>query len=76
MLGLAILPCLIAIMGLISVTIWGFANIWRFPALLPDQWGIRAWIYTADIMFIAGANSFIIAGLSTFFALVLAINMA
>ena len=73
MLGLAILPCLIAIMGLISVTIWGFANVWRFPALLPDQWGIRAWIYTADIMFIAGANSFIIASFSTFFALVLAI---
>lgn len=69
---MAILPCLIAILGLISVTIWGFANIWRFPALLPDQWGVRAWIHTSDIMVIAGANSLIIAGLSSLFSLILA----
>ena len=70
---IAILPCLISVMGLISVIIWGFANIWRFPAVLPDQWGVRAWINTADMMFVAGFNSVMIAGISALASVIIAI---
>jgi putative thiamine transport system permease protein len=70
---IAILPCLISVMGLISVIIWGFANIWRFPAVFPDQWGVRAWINTADVMFVAGFNSVMIAGISALASIIIAI---
>lgn len=70
---IAILPCILSFLGLLSVIIWGFADIWRFPSSLPDQWGLRVWFYSADIMIIAGMNSLIIGILSSLFSLILAI---
>ena len=34
----------IAIIGpLLVVGIWAFAEVWRFPSLLPTEWGLRFW---------------------------------
>ncbi len=69
----ALLPCILSVLGLISVTIWGFADIWRFPDSLPDDWGYRAWISSADNMIVAGTNSLIIGLASSCLAVCLVI---
>lgn len=69
----ALLPCFLSVLGLMSVTIWGFADIWRFPAPLPDEWGFRAWISSADNMIVAGTNSLIIGLASSCLAVCLVI---
>jgi len=47
-LGVAVLPCLLAAAGLASSVVWAFADIWRFPDALPAKWGVRAWLHTGD----------------------------
>lgn len=31
------------ILPLVPLAIWSFANGWRFPDLLPDEWSLKAW---------------------------------
>ncbi len=33
---------------LIALVVWSFAFHWRFPAVLPSEWGLNAWSYTAS----------------------------
>ncbi len=35
----------VLLVPLISLGIWAFSQRWLFPALLPTEWGLRAWRY-------------------------------
>lgn len=45
--GLALAPAAAALtltgLGLVTMAIWSLATSWRFPALLPQAWSLRAW---------------------------------
>ena len=60
LLGLAVLPCTLAAVGLTSSLIWAFADIWRFPDGLPSRWGVRAWMMTGDGLLRAAATSLVL----------------
>jgi len=32
----------------VPILVWSFADQWRFPAVLPQQWGLRGWALAAD----------------------------
>ena len=57
LLGLAVLPCAVAALGLASSLIWAFADIWRFPDALPTRWGLRGWLQTGDGLVRAAVTS-------------------
>jgi putative spermidine/putrescine transport system permease protein len=48
MTGLLLLLALaIAIISpMLTVVFWAFANIWRYPSLVPSEWGVRFWADT------------------------------
>ena len=43
--GIAILSALVlAMLGpILTVVIWAFAVKWRYPSLLPTEWGLKYW---------------------------------
>ena len=57
LLGLALLPCMLAFFGMVAALLWAFADIWRYPFALPNKWGVSAWHYSFDGLFQAGLNS-------------------
>ncbi len=63
LLVLAVIPCLLSLLGLLAIIVWSFANVWRFPSVLPDIWGLRGWGYASGDLVSAGINSLIL-GLS------------
>lgn len=36
------------LLPLLPLTIWAFSRRWLFPAVLPTEWGLRAWRYLLD----------------------------
>ena len=41
---LTLIALAIAIISpLITVVLWAFANVWRFPSLVPTEWGVDFW---------------------------------
>jgi putative spermidine/putrescine transport system permease protein len=40
---LLILLAIAIITPMLTVVFWAFANIWRFPSLVPTEWGLRWW---------------------------------
>jgi len=44
--ALALLLTLVIVLPLLVVALWSFAEIWRYPSLLPQQWGLRFWHQT------------------------------
>ncbi|MDQ0455445.1 ABC transporter permease [Rhizobium paknamense] len=45
-LAIAVVLSVIILFPLIVVAIWAFADVWRYPALLPQQFGLRYWSQT------------------------------
>ncbi|PJE28280.1 Maltose transport system permease protein MalG [Pseudooceanicola marinus] len=43
---LAVLLGIVVVVPLIVVAIWAFAEVWRYPSLLPQEWGLRFWTAT------------------------------
>ena len=41
--GLAVLSLLLGLAALLGTAVWSFAQSWRFPAALPDQWTTQTW---------------------------------
>ena len=41
--GLAALALLLGLAALLGTAFWSFAQSWRFPAALPDQWTTQTW---------------------------------
>jgi putative thiamine transport system permease protein len=41
--GVAALALLLGLMALLGTAVWSFAQTWRFPAALPDQWTTQTW---------------------------------
>ena len=74
LLAFAVIPCLLSLLGLLAIIIWSFANVWRFPSVLPDVWGLRGWGQASSDLFQVGFNSLILglaaAGLSVVIAMV------
>ena len=44
--GLAVLLAVVIIGPLLVVGLWAFAEVWRYPSLLPTEWGLRYWHMT------------------------------
>ena len=50
------LVLLLAVIGpLVTVVLWAFAERWRYPALLPNEWGLRFWPVTLGRPDVQGA---------------------
>lgn len=43
---LALSLTLVIAVPLIVVGIWAFADVWRYPSLIPQQFGVRYWFQT------------------------------
>lgn len=43
---LVVLMTVIIIGPMVVVGMWAFAEVWRFPALVPQEWGLRFWYQT------------------------------
>ncbi|HVW92582.1 MAG TPA: carbohydrate ABC transporter permease [Devosia sp.] len=41
--ALAVALTVAVVLPMLVVCIWAFANVWRFPAVLPQQFGLRYW---------------------------------
>ena len=41
--GIAIFISLVVLLPLLVVVIWAFTEVWRYPSILPQQWGIKYW---------------------------------
>ena len=41
--GFAVLLSIVILVPLIVVAIWAFTEVWRYPALLPQSFGLRYW---------------------------------
>lgn len=41
--GFAVLLTATIIVPLIVVAVWAFANVWRYPAIVPQEFGLRYW---------------------------------
>lgn len=51
--ALTIALALLVVGPMVSVALWAFAERWRYPSLIPTQWGLKYWIDTfrrADIV--------------------------
>ena len=72
---MAVLLALAVLGPMLNVFLWAFTQRWRYPALLPTEWGIRFWADTfarADIVqgFITSIyTSFMVTGLSALICL-------
>ena len=44
--GLAVLLTVLIAGPLLSVLLWVFAEVWRYPSLIPAQWPLRFWFAT------------------------------
>jgi len=44
--GLAIVLTLVIIFPLVVVALWAFTNVWRYPSILPQEFGLRYWAQT------------------------------
>jgi len=44
--GLAIVLTLVIIFPLIVVALWAFTNVWRYPSIIPQEFGLRYWYQT------------------------------
>ena len=42
----AVILTLVIVFPLLVVGTWAFANVWRFPALIPQEFGLRFWFQT------------------------------
>ncbi|GGE20429.1 ABC transporter permease [Aureimonas endophytica] len=42
-LGLSVLLTLVIALPLIVVAVWAFSEVWRYPALVPQRFGLRFW---------------------------------
>lgn len=61
------------LLPIVTLVVWSFAFRWNFPALLPTEWGTRAWRYVADDssrVFEGLWNSLKIGGLVTVMAII------
>ncbi|MEZ4675164.1 MAG: hypothetical protein R2932_13080 [Caldilineaceae bacterium] len=44
--SMAVLLALVILGPMFNVFLWAFTQRWRYPALLPTEWGIRFWADT------------------------------
>jgi putative thiamine transport system permease protein len=70
---LSIIPCLFSLLGLLTIIIWSFANVWRFPSVLPDVWGMRGWGQASGDLVAAGINSVVLGLFAAALSVVIAI---
>ncbi|MBX7233164.1 MAG: ABC transporter permease subunit [Caldilineales bacterium] len=67
------------LLPLLPLTIWAFSQRWLYPAVLPTEWGLRAWRYLLDPntrVLAAFANSLSVALAVTGLAVLIALPAA
>lgn len=73
-LALAVLSALAILGGLLVLTIWSFAGLWRFPDFLPQDLTLRSWMRHAGGLGHAVSHTAIIAAAATTLAMALTIG--
>jgi len=61
--------------ALISLVLWSFADVWRFPAALPSEFTLRTWIGAWDGLKVHSISTFILAIVSGAVALLLGLGI-
>ncbi|WP_296641175.1 ABC transporter permease [Roseinatronobacter sp.] len=60
-------------LGLAGLALWSVAGLWRFPDLLPQNFGLRVWTDQSQQLWRLGGTTATLAGLSAMIALALTI---
>jgi putative spermidine/putrescine transport system permease protein len=67
--GITLATAMVLVMfgPILTVLIWAFAEVWRYPNLLPTQWGLRFWhqVFSRESVLTALSTSVTIAFVST-----------
>jgi putative spermidine/putrescine transport system permease protein len=69
----------VLLLPLVPLVIWAFSQRWLFPAVLPTEWGLRAWRYLLHPntrVLAAFANSLIVALIVTGLSILIALPAA
>ena len=59
--------------GLLSLFLWSFARVWRFPSILPTEWTTRNWLRDTDLLLELFCSSLFIGFVTSFISIVLVI---
>ena len=63
-----------AFLSLLSMALWSVAERWRFPAALPDGFGVATWVANSDRLISAGWNTLSVGVAAAAVALVFAVG--
>ena len=55
--------------GLLSLFLWSFARVWRFPSILPTQWTTRNWLRDTDLLLELFCSSLFIGFVTSFISM-------
>lgn len=72
--ALVILIAVSSFLSIANLAIWSFADRWRYPAALPQEWHLENWSYFFSNLTQALFNSLILAGSAAIISLVLVIS--
>lgn len=73
LLSLCLIPVGLAIAGMASSLLWAFADIWRFPDILPQKWGLSGWQVNSRLFADLVMNSLMLGLVAASVSLILAI---
>ncbi|MGB0465505.1 MAG: ABC transporter permease, partial [Candidatus Puniceispirillaceae bacterium] len=73
LLVICLLPVCLAIAGMASSLLWAFADVWRFPDLLPQKWGLGGWQVNSGLFATLVMNSLMLGLLASGLSMVMAI---
>ena len=73
LLVICLLPVCLAIAGMASSLLWAFADVWRFPDLLPQNWGLGGWQVNSGLFATLVMNSLMLGLLASALSMVMAI---
>ena len=68
------LPALLGIIAILGMALWSIAEVWRFPAILPQSYSLAAWSRAAISLATPLRDSLILAIAATLLALMAAIG--
>ncbi len=64
---------MIGVLGILSASLWAFVEVWKFPDLLPQKWGLKFWQNGIEAYVNPIANTLIVGFVTSAVALISAL---